>query len=81
MQYVLFDFSRSMGSVKVLVSIKNLGHYKKMSLDKFVKKKRTFRRTFLVCGIFFSMNCLVDYLHGFLELSMLSVLLDVKYVM
>ena len=52
MQKVLFCFSRSTGSIKILVSIKNLGHYKKLPWDKFVKKKRTFCKTFRSMQIF-----------------------------
>ena len=78
MQKVLFYFSRSTGSIKILVSIKNLGHYKKLPSDKFVKKKRTFCKTFHSMWNFFTINCFVDYLLDFLELSMLSILLYIK---
>ena len=40
MQQILFHFSRIAGSIKILVSIKNLKQYKKLPWDKFVEKKQ-----------------------------------------
>ena len=39
-----------------------------MPWDKFVKKKRTFSKTFRSMQIFLELHCLFDDLVGFLEL-------------
>ena len=71
MQQVLFHFSRSAAVLRILVSIKNLGQYKKLPLDKLVKKKkRTFCKTLRSTRNFFKLQCLADDLVDFLELSM-----------
>ena len=56
----VFHFSRSVSSIKVLVSIKSLKQYKKLPWDKFVKKKHL-----KVCEIF---ENYVDDVADFLEL-------------
>ena len=54
--------------LRFLVCIKNFRQYKKMPWDKFVKKKRTFSKTFRSMRIFLELHCLFDDLVGFLEL-------------
>ena len=65
MQDILFHFSRSAGSIKILVSIENLGQYKILPWDKFAKKKITFRQTFHSMQFFLESQCLVDDLVAF----------------
>ena len=50
--------------------MKNLWQYKKLPLDKFVEKKRIFCKTFCSKQNFSELQCLVDNLVDFLELSM-----------
>ena len=56
--------------LRILVGIKNLWQYKKLPLDKFVKKKRTFCKTFHSTQNVLELQCLVDNLVDLLELSM-----------
>ena len=52
MQQVLLHFSGSIGNIKIFSSIKNLGQYEKLPLDKFVqKKKNILPKHFVVCKI------------------------------
>ena len=46
MQQVLFHFSRSRAVLRILISLKNLGQYKKFPWDKFFEEKRTFCKAF-----------------------------------
>ena len=46
MQQVLLHFSGSIGNIKIFSSIKNLGQYEKLPLDKFVQKKKNIAKTF-----------------------------------
>ena len=55
--------------VRFLASIKNLEQYKRLSSDKF-EKKRIFRKTFCSGRNFLELKYLVDDLVDFLELSM-----------
>ena len=65
MQDILFQFSTSAGSIKILFSIENLGQYKKLPWDKSASKKITFRQTFCSTQTFSESQCLVDDLVGF----------------
>ena len=65
MQDILFHFSTTAGSIKVLVSIENLGQYKKLPWHKFAKKKITFHQTFCGVHFFLESQCLDDHLVGF----------------
>ena len=56
--------------IRILVGMKNLWQYKKLPLDKFVEKKRIFCKTFCSKQNFSELQCLVDNLVDFLELSM-----------
>ena len=52
--------------LRFLVSIKNFGQYKKLPWDnKFMKKKRTFRKIFPSMQNFLELHCLVDDLVDF----------------
>ena len=65
MQHIRFCFI-SVGVravLRFLVSIKKLGQYKKFPWDKFVKKKRTFRKIFHGMWNFLELQCLVDELN------------------
>ena len=56
--------------LRFLVSTKILRQYKKLPSDKFMKKKEYFAKHFIVCEISLELQCLVDCLVYFLELSM-----------
>ena len=56
--------------LRLLVSIKILRQYKKLPWDKFVRKKRTFRKIFCSMQNFLELQCSADDLVDFLELLM-----------
>ena len=47
-------------TLRFLVSIKKFGQYKKFPSEKFVTKKRTFRKTFRSTQKFLELQCLLD---------------------
>ena len=64
-------FTDSVGvwaALRVLVG-KNFRQNKKSAWDKFVKKKRTLHKTFCSMQNFLELQCLIDDLVDFLELS------------
>ena len=68
---VLFHFSMSMSSINiqlVLKTLDNINNYLEINLQR--KIKRTFRQTFRSMRTFLELQCLVEDLVDFLELSM-----------
>ena len=55
---------------RFLVSIENFGYNKKLTWDKFVEQKRTFWKIFRGMLGLLELQCSVDDLVDFLELSM-----------
>ena len=79
MHQVLFDFSRSRAILRVLVSIKNLGQYKKFPCDKFVKKKNILKSIPQYAKFLLELQCLTDDL-VYLELSVFLNFLYLKNI-
>ena len=67
MQEVLFHFGGRTAVLRFLVHLRKPRQYKK-----FVEKKRKFRRTFGSMQNCVELQCLVDVLVSFLELSMFT---------
>ena len=61
-----FDDSVGVWTVlRFLVSVKNLGQYKKLPSNKFVKKRKALHKTFCSVQNFLELQCLVDDLVDF----------------
>ena len=70
MQQALFVSGGAQAVLRFLVGIKNVGQYKKLPCDKFMKEKITFHKVFSSMQNFLELQCLIDDLVDFLELSM-----------